>query len=950
MLDHSSLTRHCRRIGTASFGALVPLLLASSALAQVGGAQPLSNVSPQATPSQAQNVTVTGSLLATKNTTSQDPVTVVSAKEIENSSAVTASDVLAKLTISGTGGTYASTNNGGDGLQCYDLRNLGITRTLVLIDGKRVVNTGAFGFQCVDLSSIPVQMIERVELLPDGASSIYGADAVAGVVNFILKKNYTGTRIDVGGDISDVGDDRTGQLNAITGFDFDQGRGNFMISGNYNTQGPIQQADRPWSTPVAQTNSPVGPQTFGSGIPPTGRAFDGPNVANPLGLNAYFAPNGTNYSTFTDADRYNFGGDQYLSTYLQTENVTPRFHYDINDHVTAYVNAFYTHKDTEEQLAAAPAEGGVPPTTLPDVFAVPAGNPYNPFGEDVAIYKRLNQFGNREEVSAADTYQVTLGLRGDIVDNWTYDLWYLYGKSTSTLSVNGVNFQNLEQEMGFEQIADPNVADPSANGIYNPSVCKASAGCALANPFGSNGFSQQAINYARFIEHAYSAFQLRQEGATVTNNSLAQLPYGPLGLALGFEHRGEAGSYTPDPLVQSGLSLDNSQQPTGGGFNVSEVYGELRIPILANLPAAKNLSADVSGRFSDYNTFGAAYTWKAGANWTPVDDIRFRANIGTAFRQPDVDELFGGQALSYVSAYDPCAQVSSYGARAGTVAANCRAQGLGPNFTQNGNAQVPTITGGNPNLQPETSRTYTIGTVIQPHWVRNLSATVDYFHTTINRSIGTLDTQTILDSCYTSPGFSSPFCSDIAKRSGIGQLTTATAIDQNLGVVRTSSIDFNLNYLIHLGGRQSLVLQNNLTKLVGYIAQQINNGPFYNYAGGVDVQVYGVGYPRLRDNFTATYNRGPFSFSYTMRYIDGLHLQTGGVTLSPAEYGRTTVPGIFYHDIEGNYQWRQFHFVVGIDNLFDKNPPYIEDGTTNTDPSVYDIIGRLIYARASVTF
>jgi len=943
-----STGRARRHLGTAA-ALPIALVLGHAAHAQVTGASDVGSANPASAGSN-QEIVVTGSRIATSNTTSQAPVTVVTAKQIEQSSAQTVEEVLQKLPSIGTGGLYGTTNNGGEGASCTDLRNLGITRTLVLVDGKRVVHSGIFGDDCVDLDNIPVGLIDRIEVLKDGASSIYGADAVAGVINIILKKNFVGTKINLGGDISASGDDRTGQISGTTGFDFAQGRGNLALSGSYLDQGPIPQSNRDWANPVQQLNT-VGQSEFGSAIPPQGRVFDGVNVANPiLPANGLLSLGNGQFRPFTEADRYPFNQDQYLLGSLKTGNLSENAHFDVTDHATLYLNSFWTHKETRTQLSGQPVSGALG-GTLPDVFTIPAGNPYNPFGEDVYEYVRTNNIGLRHTDTAQDTYQFTGGLKGELGAGWNYDLFYLYGKSENTIrNYDEINYGNLEQEVGFQQTFDQTALDPSATGFYNPGVCAAGRGCALINPFSPNSWSQEAKSYASFTEQDVATFFLREAGGNVTNSHVVDLPYGPLGLAFGVEHRGEQGSYHPDPLVSSGVTLENTQEPTSGGFNVTEVYGEARIPILARLPGVQNLSADISGRFSDYNTFGSAETWKAGLNYTPVKDIRFRANIGTAFRQPSIQELFGGQAISFNEAVDPCAQISSYGALAGIVGANCARQRIGPGFTQT-SSQVQTIQGGNPNLQPETARTYTIGTVITPRWTPALSAVIDYWHTRIQRQISSLPTQTVLDSCYTSASFGNALCNDIAARNGAGQLTTVTAIDQNLGVLRTDGIDFDLNYMIRLGGGHNIQLSNAFTDTFAFNEQNVPDGPFLDYNGRIlwnsNPQ---QGFPRIRDNATITYAHKAFSFSWTMRYIDGMTLNNGLSDLIPGVNTIVKTDQVFYHDIVATYTWRKINFIAGIDNLFDRTPQFAPDAATNTDPSVYDVIGRLFYLKTQFSF
>ncbi|MGI4958817.1 MAG: TonB-dependent receptor domain-containing protein [Janthinobacterium lividum] len=922
-----------------------------SALPTLGNASGNSGPTPE-------SVTVTGSRLRTSNLTSEAPITVITSKQIEQSSAQTISDVLRKIPAIGTAGTYSTTDNGGNGSNCIDLRNLGIARTLVLVNGKRFVHTPyGDGFDCVDLSTIPVAMVDRIDIEKDGASTIYGADAVAGVINIITKKNYVGTQLNADGGITASGDGRQGTISGTTGFDFSQGRGNVALSGSYSDLGAIAQKDRDWAEPVISADSgPDGGLTIGSGYTPAGRIFSasgatlGTVIGNKLVHRNSTFLGGTDGSNVQNG-RYNYGYDTLLQNRTQQGNLDGSAHYDFNDHVTAYIDAYYTHKDSQSKLSGQPISGTVDGSMLYDI---PRGNPFAEalgIDQDVSQYKRTIDWGPRTYETHADVYQFTGGLKGNITGNWDYDAYYSYGRATNVINqTNQVNFTKLEREAGFRG-TDP--SNPDA-GVYDPSVCTSSPGCVLGNPFGSGGLSQAGINYASFTSHSVSFYQVRDLGVTITNNKLIRLPYGPLGLAIGMEHRGEDGAYHPDPIVQSGQSLANTESPTGGGFNVTEAFGELNIPILKNLPFAKDLSADVSGRYSDYSTFGSVENWKAGINWSPSRDIRFRANIGSSVRQPQIYEAFGGITTGFPSATDPCdsGQVGTYGALSGVVAANCavKIKGYNNSFTQAGSGQIPTNSGGNPNLQPETSRTYTFGTVVTPRFLPNFTATVDYFHTKIANSIGTVSTQYILDNCYESTGLSSSFCSGVNPRASNGQLSTVNSSYQNLGETRTSGIDFDLNYLIKLRHGFNLNLSNSMVDTVAFIEQQTPGGPFQNFKGRLISGLYGTAYPVIRDNATATIAKGGFSFSWTTRFIDSMKVNDGSNDLTPetAIYYKTNE--VFYHDIVATYNWKKVQFIGGIDNLFDKTPLLVIDGTTNTDPNVYDIRGRFFYAKMQLRF
>lgn len=898
---------------------------------------------------QSEEIVVTGSRLKTTNATSENPITVVTSAEIARSSSQTIEQVLQRLPAIGTSGIYSTTNNGGQGQSCTDIRNLGIARTLVLVNGRRFVETGGFGTQCVDLNNIPLDMVDRIEVLKDGASAIYGADAIAGVVNIILKKNFNGVQFRANGSIAtENGDARTGEISALLGQNFD--RGNITIGVDYENQEPVLQRDRSWGVPVVFNNNPKGKFTIGSGIPPNGRVFTDPNASHSIGSNSYALGNGkfTTYSRTKDG--YDYGQQQYLLQALEKESFVGNGHYDFNENITGYLETYFTHRTSAAQLAPQPVTGGLS-AAVPDLFVVPAGNPYNPFGVPVDLYKRVGEFGDRISGTSADTFQITGGFEGTIGGGWDYNTFFTYGQSDNVLTAtNEVNFQRLEQELGFQQVAaPPGTPDPTTYGVYNPAVCNPALGCTLINPFGPNSISQAGVNYARFTERATSQFSLRTFGGSLVNNDVFDLPFGPLGITIGAEHRYEAGRYSPDTLVQSGVTLENAQQPTQGSFSVGELYGETRIPILANLPFAKDLHIDLGGRFFDYNTFGSGQVWKADFNYTPITGLRFRGNIGQGFRQPSINELYGGQALSFNNGLDPCARYLTYGAKAATVAANCAAQGINVNnFTQLGNAQVQTITGGNPGLQPETARTETLGAVIEPPFIPHLAITADYWRYKINGSIGSVDTQTILDTCYTSAGLSDPFCKLINPRDGQQQLTTVVGTLQNLGVTKTDGMDIGLTYTYLLpNGYGSLTLSNDLELLFDYEIQNAPNTPFIGQAGLIGSAQNSSGQPRQRDIATLDWTYGPWSAGYTMRYISGMQYYP---ILDPATNIATRVPGIFYHDIQGTYSRKNVEVTLGVSNLLDKKAPFVNDITTNTDPAVYDVLGRVVFVKTSFRF
>ncbi len=991
------MTLRHRLAGSVAILALAQGYSASPAQAQISPAQTSAATSPAgadqatATGSTSENIVVTGSRLKTSNATAETPVVVVTSAQIQHSSAQTLEDVLTRIPEIGSNGVYATTNNGGGGVSCIDLRNLGIERTLVLVDGKRFIAGNA---NCVDLNNIPIDQVDRIEILKDGASTTYGADAIAGVVNIILKHNYSGVTFHADGSIAtDAGDDKQGELSVLAGTNFD--KGNFTIGAEYLNRGPVAQADRSFAQyPVQPTFKPVGQkQTVGSIFNPNGLTFaDGDNINQDTQNNLFnvLNKNGTLGAGYSGArsQRYNFGADQDLSGSLEKESFDSSVNYAFTENINGYLDTFYTHKITGQQLAAQPVQGALNPNVVPDAYVIPEGNPYlaNLLGAGsgaVDLYKRETQFGDRIYTQADNTFQINTGFKGTLIGNWDYEVFFQYGEEDEQITnTNNINFQRLENEAGFQQTtATPDqiaaikasnlnlygapTFDATTFGIYNPGVCNAAAGCVLSNPFGQN-LSAAAIDYARFTEAQQTRYTLKVYGGSLTNNTLFQLPAGPLGLALGVEHRTESGQFTPDSLDLTGVTLGSVANPTKGSFDVTELYGETRVPILKDLPGAKDLHIDLGGRFFNYSNFGSGETWKVSGNYTPVPGIRFRGTDGEAFRQPSTNDLFTGSAIAFNGATDPCAQVSSYGSKSAVVQKNCLSQGVNPaNFVQTG-SQVQTIVGGNPNLQPETARTQTLGVVVNPPFVPRLAMTLDYSRTKVNNSIGSpstgsIPTQTILDNCYTNPAFLgggngvSNLCNMVAPRLGTGQLNTVNDIATNLGVTRTEALDFGLTYSYPIPGYGVLSFQNDATFTLKYQAQLLKDGPFIGYLGTIGAESASQpAYPRVRDNASVDWRLGDFQFGYRLRYIEGTVFDNyPGPYVQGAnkgQYASAKTPNVYYHDVVGSYDYHNISVNVGIDNLFDKAPPFVFDTATNTDAAVYDIYGRVVYVKTTLRF
>ena len=891
-----------------------------------------------------ESVVVTGSALSTSNNQNANPVQVVTSKQIEQAGVTTLGDYLQRLPSVGSSGTTNSQTNGTSGVSCTDIRNLGQKRVLVLIDGKRAAMDGSAS--CFDMNTINIHQVASVEILKDGGSELYGADAVSGVINIKLKHNLDDANITVRGGISDQGDGQTGMISGYKGWNFDHGKGNVTVAGSYMTQSGIRQRNRDWANPpVSDLIAPGDSAVYGSSVPTAGRFGTSQGTMVP-------GADGT-FHKFSSADRYNYGNDQNLTNSLQDATLSFDAHYDVNRHFTPYGNFLYSHRNSNTEMAPIPVTGSVYPSTMPSTISIPGNAPYNSFNEDVSMYKRLGEWGNRVSQTATDTYTAKIGAKGEITHGWNYDLSYTYGWNQVMSQTSGVgNYSKLLQTYGLTPTT-PGDSDSSLR-YAGSSVCDSGAGCVLSSPF--NKLSPEAAAYSNYTSHDHYYYQLRDLNLRINNNHVVHMPWnnsGDLGIAMGMEHRGEQLAYHPDAMVEAGNTLTNSASYTGGGFNVTEGYLEGKATLLHNAFLAKDLTIDGQGRYSSYNTFGSTKNWKVSINWAPVQDIRFRATLGTSYRQPNVYEMYGGQSLGYAYATDPCdsGQVGSYGAMSPTVAANCAKQGVdSKTFSGVYGSQTPTLYGGNSKLKPETGRTYTFGTSITPHWIPGLSASVEYWHYTLKNMITYQSSQYIMNQCYT--GANSSYCDSINRVGSTGQINSVNALYENIGGLKTGGIDFDLDYRIRITPHDVLTLSNNFQQLVSYLQQNEAGGKWYNYAGRMFYN-NGTGNPRVRDYATVGWQHGAFGVVYMMNYMGGMKWNSGGDhDILPEESARRSTPGIFSHDVTVTYRLKSWNFQGGVTNILDKKPPFVSGGTDNSAAALYGGLytGRYVFLQAGVNF
>ena len=915
---------------------------------------------------QTETIQVTGTRIRNTDAQAANPITVVSSEDIAQEKSTTVEDILRKLpSIDFSGGINANSNNGGDGASEIGLRNLGPTRTLVLVNGYRFPNTDTQGAAtAVDLNSIPVNMIDHVEVLRDGAASIYGADAIAGVVNIITKQHFNGVEIHGAVGETSYGDGLNYSAGSMMGSDFD--RGNILIDVETSHTDPISQSARGWATDqfldpatdfCAACSSKLPFLTGKIGDGTTGLpanlqgplAFLGPNNVQQLGSPALAKQPGV--LNFAGTSVFDLTQQPDLTVGLESKQINLAGHYDILPNVTAVLEAFYTDRTSTAQLNPEPLSATIttgiyPGLVIPALLPDGTKNPNNPYGQDINDANlRPFEGGDRVYQSDVQTYRIRAGLEGTIFSNYNWSAGYVYGVSNAEYRTMGdVNFYHLGQETG-----------QFACGV------DVISGCHVANFFGP--LTSSDIAYLEYTDIDNSQLEEDYFYANISG-PVYHLPAGDVSMAFGVEQRNEGGFDHPDSVRVAG-DADSDAEPTQGAYSVSSGYAELNIPVLKDQPFVKSLTLDASARYDYYTSFGRALTWKASVDYAISDDFRFRGSDSTGFRAPQITELFGGKFQTFPTYNgDPCAskpdgtQVGGSAAGSATCNAALRAVGINPatyvsQLDAVSNPQVAAIAGGNSDLKPETSQEFTVGMVFTPHWVQGLSVSTDYWNVHIRNAIqdGGLDPNQIVAACYNENNQAA--CNAIARSATTGDISTVQTPNLNFGYENTAGIDFDLSYGFDstmIGLQQYLPGHFQVTGDAQYLMEDdIENadGTQNQLAGSYNTALLRVE-PRWKARLGVNYAQDAWSVNVAERYLGGVKDNAGSGDVLGNE-----AAGIFYTDLSGTYAYKNVSVTVGLDNLFDKDPPVIfgdlQSANTLSEGS-YDLTGRFLYMKASVKF
>jgi len=881
---------------------------------------------------------------------------------------ITGSAINSRFNVPGNSGFPQDGSGIGAGAVQLALRNVGAKRTLILVDGRRwVAGASASGVpSTVDLNTIPSNIIKRVEILQDGASAIYGSDAIGGVVNIITDSKFEGVKLDFHqGQFLSEGDGKDTDFSALWGGGSDQTH--VVFSASYTEEGEVATSDRSRSAfPVPDTTSCDVSGTRCSSFTPQGRFILGPNfgtasitlndgVLNDGGANIpAFDPNNPasgDYHGFTSADRFNYNGEgfNYVRTPSERFNLFTHVTHQLTDDISAFVKASFTNRKSDTRGAPEPLclGNGCGNRILDNAF-ISARNPFNPFGVDLSVANgNLEFFGRRPLESGprlfsqeADTFFVSTGLEGqfEAMDRTFYwDATLSYGDNE-----------------GFQEKQNSHNAARLQVALGDPDVCAATPGCVPFNFFGGQGpngqgsITQEMLDFVGYTQRDFSEQSLKDIAFNISGE-LFTLPAGEMAFAAGFEYRDHEGNFDPDPVARRGETAGIPAGATAGAFDVTEVYGEVNIPLLTDAGFAKYLELDLALRASDYSTSGSESTYKAGLLWQVNDSISLRSSVSTGIRAPGIGELFGGAAREDFSFLDPCADYtgilgSSNGGRdapqSSTIVNNCMALGI-PAGTAQTNPQLSAISAGNSNLSPESSDSFTAGVVFNPDvsWADQFIVSLDYYDLEIDDAIQGRDPSDLITACVNTLD---PFFCDGVERGSSGRVNIVNNRLQNIGGIEASGYDIMLSYRSH----DQLSARLNATLLDKYIESTPNadgTETRTDRAGTHTNETFERAFPELRLTSTIGWqSENRWSSSVTFRYVDSM------TTASNNQLDSALFTDVQFKYVP-NIADDAITVTLGLNNVFDEDPPVLDTSLVGMSLVSHDVPGTVGYLRLSYT-
>jgi len=933
----------------------------------------------------AETVVVTGSRIPQANAVAPTAVTVVDQSALEIKGTINVATALRDMPSVGVSG-YSSTNTNfatsGVGINSVELRNLSESRTLVLVNGRRYV-AGVSGSSTVDFNSIPTQMIDRVEVITGGASAIYGSDALAGVVNVILKEDFEGITAGYQAGVSEYGDGVAHKIDTTIGGNFANGKGNAFVSAAWSHEGGIKSANRPGTdvdnfaqcyyyggditrqnceTPVNGTYSSYGAfgRFFYTDKGSSGASY---TVSDGTGATGTVAP----WSTA----KYGFNRQAWRMIQVPVDRLmlAANAHYNFSDALQGYVETTFANTSSSQHMEPFALDSGAGTNSLNN-DGVSIDNPYMPAAiraaaiangvTNLPFFRRMVEFGPRQQTARRDTYRIVTGLKGTAFDKFNWDVSFNWGHTFENQNGTGqVNVANFREAL--------NATTDASGKIVCADAWAVAEGCTPINIFGKGAISQAAIDYISAPQSRVSNIDQKVVSAQV-EGPVYTLPAGDVHLATGFEWRREASSDVPDALTQTGQNGANKEAPTRGAYNVVEYFGELQVPLIKDQFLIKDLSVSAAFRYSSYNFQGVTNAYTGRISYSPTEELRFRAQYARAVRAPNINELFapGGEDFSTVT--DPCDGVTA--ASTGTVAKNCLANPyIASRVAANGSLDLTLSekqsTGGfnykgNTALKPESSDSWSLGVVYNHDFgeLGGIDLSVDYYDIQIDDYIKTVGRQLALNLCYNAATtVGNPFCSMVVRQSTgnaaqQGAITKLNTGYVNAGWDKTSGLEVQFGYGVDLNsfsaiqsGASSVGLSDagtlhtkfNWTWLMSDTAMLLDQ--LTPYKGNIYEPVHKV-------QGTISYTNGPL----TLQWETNFRASTVESEDPTDPYFGLPHPDYFLHNIAVNYQITpELEAYMGVNNLFDKQAPLVLSGVnsnvtgTNTAADVFDAVGRRYY-------
>jgi len=943
-----------------------------------------------AAPAFAQEVEdeifVTGSRIKKQDFTSNSPVATLEAVQFERSGVINTENLLNALPQTVPGLTRTS-NNPGDGTATIDLRGLGANRTLVLVNGRRAMVNGEDGI--VDINTISPSMIKNVEVLTGGASSVYGADAVAGVVNFILKDDFEGMEANLGYNITEKGDAETLNASLTMGANFDSGRGNATVNMSYTDRSALFQGDRDFSNVAFFDDGNGGLEPGGSsGVPGTSIFAGGLGVFSPDSFGIIFNQDGSIRPFDTDGqvnDFYNYAPVNFLQLPQERFTISTSANYEINEKAEVFMEARFANNTVPSELAPTPAFIGTNWTldgnpfidaAAQQVLSDAIGSGVDTDGDGIddeasaLLRRRLVEVGPRSGTDRRNTFQLLGGVRGAVTDNWDYEASFSAGRTQTASNQSGnIDVPRFNQSLLLATDAagqvildangNPTCADPSTSG--------STVGCAPLNIFGAGNISQASADFIRTAV-ATTAETTQNVAQLNFSGDLGSMSFtdSPIGMAIGAEYIENKFEFNPDQgVASSSIRGFNGAPPVKGEYDVYSAYGEMSVPLVSGMAFAENITLDLAGRVSHFSTVGTKYNYKIGGEWEINDQVRLRGNYNTAVRAPNIGELFAPIGENFPGADDPCSASGNVGAIPAAVAAVCAATGvpanvIGTNAIDPASGQVRSLSGGNPDLDVEEAQTITFGVVLNPSFMDGLSLSADYFDINIDKFIAQFGggTDNILSTCYTNPtlgGVGSAFCNAVNRRAD-GTIDFVSNRSANVAGNTLKGIDFAANYSFDTADVLGMDFGN---VALGYNGTYTMENEFEAFAGdtlfdcaGFFGNNCGEPNPTYSHFVSADVSKGAINANVTWQLVGGV--TDGGVYDTPVTVQSVNSIGAeHYINTSLTYDFTDsFAMTFGVQNLLDNKPPVIGDNDeqANTYPSTYDVFGRSFFANAKVRF